>query len=171
MYFIFTSSGNSANAEKYASKLIKKIGKIPLGTSTVYMPGNYIAFMQNPEPEYSKQVIEYSTPQIHELAKLISQGKSLPSTAPTPSGEILSVEVNLWFRTFWMKAKGFYSTDKCISCGKCVTVCPLNNISLSDGHPTWGNKCTHCMACISYCPTEAIEFKSVTQGKNRYHLD
>ncbi|MBS5951111.1 MAG: EFR1 family ferrodoxin, partial [Clostridium sp.] len=56
-------------------------------------------------------------------------------------------------------------------CGKCVKLCPLNNIELVKGKPKWGEKCTHCMACISRCPKEAIEYKNKTKGRNRYYLE
>ena len=50
------------------------------------------------------------------------------------------------------KADAFRATDACIGCGKCVELCPLNNIHLESGRPVWGKNCTHCMACICYCP-------------------
>ena len=79
--------------------------------------------------------------------------------------------VNSLFYTAFVSAKGFYSTEECISCGKCVKLCPLNNIELVDGKPKWGEKCTHCMACICRCPKEAIEYKTKTKGRNRYYLE
>ena len=58
----------------------------------------------------------------------------------------------------------------CIGCGKCAKLCPLNNIMLKDGKPVWGDECTHCMACIGNCPTEAIEYGSITQKKEKYNF-
>ena len=60
--------------------------------------------------------------------------------------------------------------ELCNGCGKCVKVCPLNNFSLKDGRPIWGNDCTHCMACIGNCPTEAIEYGNITQTKEKYRF-
>ena len=70
-----------------------------------------------------------------------------------------------------VKSKAFYATDDCVGCGKCVKLCPLNNVKLVDGKPVWGNNCTHCMACICYCPKEAIEYGRKSQGKLRYHIE
>ena len=67
-------------------------------------------------------------------------------------------------------AKNFKVTNQCTGCGKCEKRCPLNNIKLTDGKPTWGKNCTHCMACIAGCPQEAIEYGKKTQGKPRYYL-
>ena len=62
-------------------------------------------------------------------------------------------------------------TQKCIACGKCVKVCPLNNIRLTEEkRPKWQSPCAHCMACICNCPTEAIEYGDVTQKKEKYHI-
>ena len=54
------------------------------------------------------------------------------------------------------------------SCGICAKVCPLNNITMVDGKPVWGNDCIHWSACINRCPKLAIEYGKKTQGKNRY---
>ena len=62
-------------------------------------------------------------------------------------------------------------TNKCVGCGKCARLCPLNDISIVDGLPVWGKNCTHCMACICHCPTGAIEYGRKSLGKPRYHCD
>lgn len=65
--------------------------------------------------------------------------------------------------------KGFRAGDRCISCGKCERLCPMNMIELRDGKPVWNaDHCAHCMSCIQNCPPEAIEFKTVTEGRRRY---
>ena len=65
----------------------------------------------------------------------------------------------------------FNFADACVSCGKCESLCVLNNISIQDGKPKWGNHCTHCMACICGCPAEAIEYGKKSLGKPRYWCD
>ena len=70
-----------------------------------------------------------------------------------------------------VKADAFTVSDACIGCGKCVQLCPLNNIRLDKDKPVWGSNCTHCMACICYCPKEAIEYGKRSVGKPRYHFE
>ena len=60
---------------------------------------------------------------------------------------------------------------RCIGCGKCEKLCPLNNITLQNARPVWGSNCTQCMACICYCPTRALEYGKKSVGKPRYHFE
>lgn len=46
--------------------------------------------------------------------------------------------------------------SKCIGCGKCVSVCPMKNISLLGEQAMPHGKCTMCYRCISRCPAQAI---------------
>ncbi len=46
--------------------------------------------------------------------------------------------MNPVFYRFFVKADAFRATDACIGCGKCVELCPLNNIHLENGKPVWG---------------------------------
>lgn len=45
---------------------------------------------------------------------------------------------------------------KCVSCGKCINVCPMKNIHLNKKKVVAGNQCTMCYRCISKCPMQAI---------------
>lgn len=57
--------------------------------------------------------------------------------------------------------KGFYTSDACAHCGMCEKICPLGNIKMVDGTPTWHNRSCHgCMACVAYCPKKAILFQA-----------
>ena len=63
---------------------------------------------------------------------------------------------------------GFTVTGKCTGCGLCVRVCPVGNIELVNGKPTWLHHCEHCVACISWCPAAAIEYGQKTGRRARY---
>ena len=50
------------------------------------------------------------------------------------------------------------NNDKCISCKKCITVCPQKCIDYSTGKAYIKNKhCLRCGACKEVCPANAIE--------------
>ena len=46
--------------------------------------------------------------------------------------------------------------DKCIGCGKCVSLCPMDNMELHSGKAVQGGCCTMCYRCVNHCPGQAI---------------
>ena len=58
--------------------------------------------------------------------------------------------------------------EKCVRCGTCVSVCPMNNIEIVDDKVTWNHNCEVCLACIHWCPQNAIQHFR-TRGIPRYH--
>ena len=79
--------------------------------------------------------------------------------------------VNPVFYRFFVKADAFRATDACTGCGRCVELCPLNNVHLKNGKPVWGKNCTHCMACICYCLNRRrIEESKYMLGNTGYSL-
>lgn len=58
--------------------------------------------------------------------------------------------------------------EKCIHCGLCAKVCPVDNIHNNDnGLPEWlhTGRCLTCFACYHHCPKQAISFGSRTKGQ------
>lgn len=170
-YFVLTCGDGTGNAVKYLRKLCMEKGLEYMGLSSIIMPENYIAMYNAPDKAKAEIEIQRATPAIYDVGEKIKDGQFLNEKNPKISGTLLSSIVNPIFYSYFVIAKGFYSTNECISCGKCVDLCPLNNIKLVDGKPQWGHNCTHCMACICRCPKEAIEYKNKTKGKTRYYLD
>lgn len=61
-----------------------------------------------------------------------------------------------------------YSVEgSCSHCGICAEVCPMNNIKLCEGKPSFGNQCISCEACTQNCPVNAIRL-SDEKSTNRY---
>ena len=171
VYFIMTCGEDTAKAINYIQKLCDDKGWELKGMAEIKMPENYIALFPIPDKETSKKIIQESDKLIYKISSDIRNENNFNIIAPSGlNGTIKSGITNIAFYKFIVHAKGFYSTNQCIGCGKCVNLCPLNNISLKNEKPTWKNKCTHCMACICGCPTKAIEYKNKTQNKERYYL-
>jgi ferredoxin len=66
-------------------------------------------------------------------------------------------------------AQSYTVSNDCTSCSICQSVCPVGNIELKDGKPTFGGKCEQCMACIQWCPQKVINYQGKTQNRKRYH--
>lgn len=60
------------------------------------------------------------------------------------------------------------NTSLCIKCGKCKATCPVENITLVDGHPQWGDDCALCLGCYNVCPVHAVNYGNATLRKGQY---
>lgn len=168
IYFILTCGGSIGNAGKYLVKTCKRKGMNYCGCIGIPMPENYIALFSTPTQEKAMQIIEQAEPVINQAIHYIKNGNPLPQISISIKDNINSGIVNDLFYPIFVHAKKFFATGDCISCGKCVNMCPLNNIQIENGLPVWGNSCTHCMACICHCPKEAIEYGKHSRGLIRY---
>ena len=167
-YFVITCGSDTGSASKYISLLCDEKGLDYCGALEVVMPENYLAMFPVPNEEKSAKIISAVHPLLENAASFIANSKPFEKRRYRIGDNIKSSVVNKYFCSYFIKASPFYSKDSCVGCGKCVSLCPLNNIKLKDGRPAWGNDCTHCMACICHCPTEAIEYGKRSVGKRRY---
>ena len=168
IYFVMTCGGSIGNAGRYLEKLCAARKLHYLGCVQIKMPENYIAMFSTPTQEEALDLIQQSEAVIDKAALTMKRGEPIPQPALTAQDKISSGIINDIFYPAFVHAKKFSAADTCISCGKCVKVCPLNNIRLEAGKPVWGKNCTHCMACICRCPAEAIEYGKHSKGMPRY---
>lgn len=170
-YFIATCAGGMGACPDYYHRFAEKMGLTDMGTNQIVMPQNYIIYFQTKRSEVNDAIIRKAVPVILDIA-----GKILGEQPLEHSGmkkwEVVTTRpiVKPYYKLF-MKTQKFYASDACVSCGKCVDLCPLGNIRLHLGRPSWGPVCTHCMACINSCPTAAIQYGKMTIGKPRYICD
>ncbi len=173
VYFVLTYGGETASASNHVKKLCQYKGWDLQGYAQVRMPDNYLVLFPGVDKATAKEITKKAEPLIHQISVDIYKGnKFFSMDENSVANQLKSGLINSIFYNFLVKAKGFHITEtKCIGCGKCVELCPLNNITLTGGKPVWGNHCTHCMACLHQCPTAAIEYKKKTQSKPRYFFD
>lgn len=168
VWFVMTCGDEIGNAGKYNQHLCAEKDFSYMGTAQIVMPENYIAMFDTPEPEESKEIIRSAGPAIEQAARFIKNKEAFPLPRVGFADRIKSGLVNPAFYPLFVKAGAFTTDAECSGCGKCVQVCPLNNVTLVEERPVWGETCTHCMACIAYCPTGAIEYGKKSVGKLRY---
>ena len=168
VYFVMTCGGDIGNAAQSIQSLCRRKGLAYQGVLEVIMPENYIALFSAPEKAEAQAILRKALPTLNQGAVWIAEGKPFPEKRVTCLDRLKSGLVNRVFYQFVIRAKPFYSTEACTGCGRCVELCPLNNIHLAERHSHWGNRCTHCMACICGCPAEAVEYGRRSRGKVRY---
>lgn len=168
LYFVMTCGGSIGDAGRYLAELCAQKGMNDRGCMEIVMPENYLALFTTPTREEALRTIEKADRGIESAARLLKGGEDFPRPEVSFGGRVNSGLVNRLFYPLFVHAKKFYATDACVSCGRCVEVCPLGNVRLSGGKPVWGDRCTHCMACICRCPKEAIEYGRHSRGLPRY---
>lgn len=65
--------------------------------------------------------------------------------------------------------KSIFADDKCVGCGTCTKICPVQNIKMIGNRPVWQHHCEMCMACVEWCPTKAIHHWNIAEGKTYHH--
>ncbi len=170
IYLILTCGEGIGAAEPYARAFFARIGLCCAGVLPLVMPENYLALFPTPSPAKARRQLRQALPGLVEAARLIRQGEDFPPTRPGWMAKLLSGPVNGMFYPLFVRDGGFWSTEACTGCGRCVSLCPLGNIRLEDGRPVWGGRCTHCMACIAACPAGAIQYRRATLHRRRYYL-
>lgn len=170
VWFVMNCGDSIGRADRYNQELCTKKNWKYMGTMQIVMPENYIAMFPVPDENEAEKIIEAAEPVIEEAISCIQMAKQFPQRKGHLWDGLFSGLVNRLFYPLFVKATPFYAKASCIGCGKCVSLCPLNNIRLEKGRPAWGSECTHCMACICCCPVKAIEYGKKSEGKPRYHL-
>lgn len=133
------------------------------------MPNTYINMMgmSVDKPEVAEAKIAKAKEKLPKVIAMISEKKPFSDMI---KGGIPRIKSNVIGKSFWKWAsdKPFFTTDDCISCGKCAKVCPVQNITMENGRPHWNGHCNTCDACYHHCPKHAIQYGKQTRGKGQY---
>ena len=167
-YFVVTCAQTPWQTVEYVQRLCEEKGLSLLGFCSVIMPQGYIVGGGTQPKEVNDKILKEAEPKITAIAEAIREEQPLPKEQPGKA--MMSKVLNPIMYAMMINANGFWVSDRCTGCGLCASRCPLNNIKLVNGKPTWGKNCTHCMACIAGCPKGAIEYGKKTAGKPRYYL-
>lgn len=171
IWFVMTCGGEIGNAAKFNKELAEVKHLDYMGSFGIRLPDNYIIMFPAAPQDAAQKLFAEAPEKIEKLAAIISAGQAFPKPRSNMYDKAMSSLVNpLFYKN--VKSDLFLATDACNGCGLCEKLCPLNNIKLAAGKPTWGHtNCTHCMSCISYCKQNAIEYGKKTVGKRRYTIE
>lgn len=169
LYFIMTCGGNIGSAAQANEKLCADMGLEHMGTCKLIMPDNYLPMYEPSTYEEAEAALDSARAKLPGIVSTIKDGGHFESSN-VPFGVFISNAGSVLFNRFFVRPEKFTVSSECISCGKCETLCPMNNIKLQSGAPVWGSSCVHCIACISACPVNAVNYGQQTLNRRRYYL-
>lgn len=158
IYIVLNYGGMAGGADYFTYNLAKDNGKNILGVYTLKMPENYTLTFTVPS-FYCNSTLKKAPKAVDKIISKIKSGeKSAPKKAKTHEDKYYLNKSN-WH----LIAHDFSANEDCIGCGKCVEVCPVQNISIEEGIVKFADKCVACLGCYHRCPQKAIIYK----GKNK----
>lgn len=158
--FIITTMGLfSGDGTGCSARLLRRYHANILGGLHLQMPDciGDVKALKKPLQK-NKQIIYAADVKIKDAVDSLKKG--------TPTNEGLGIFYHLaglfgqrlWFynKTINYTGKLRINKEKCIGCGKCVNICPMQNLNITGGIAESGRKCTMCYRCVNNCPQQAI---------------
>ena len=135
----------------------------------VQMPGNYLPGFGPPAPVKQAAIQAAGDEAARAIAGAIRERKRVPPGIAPVFGLIHRLVYPRSIASVHDRDRIFTVDPSCNSCGTCVNVCPVRNISLVEGLPRWQHRCEFCLACAHFCTQHAIQLGRRTAKMARYH--
>lgn len=159
VFIIATMGLFSGDGAGMLGRLLQQYGAEVLGGLHLKMPDSIGDEKALKRPlNKNKELVKKAEQKIRKSAQLLKSGK------PTREGIGVLYHLAGFFGQrlyFGHKTKSYsdklrVDEDKCIGCGKCEKLCPMNNIKIVDKKVVQNNRCTMCYRCINNCPKQAM---------------
>lgn len=159
IFIIATMGLFSGDGAGLSARLLKKYGAQITGGLHVKMP-DCICDVKALKRTYSqnKQIIEQANEKLILAAQKLKDGKATKEGL----GFFYHLAGLFGQRLYFSNKTRQYSdklridTNSCVGCGRCVTICPMNNITLYENKAIASNLCTMCYRCINQCTQKSI---------------
>lgn len=172
---VTTCGDNMGETMTILNKDLAKIGLRASAMFSVIMPESYVClpFMYTDTEEKEHQKIATARQQLPHIIECIRERRTgVVELEKGATPRLYSYVIGGYFNARMITDKKFMvDEDVCIKCGKCVKVCPVDNIQGTP--PEWihNGRCTSCLACYHYCPTHAINFGKITRKRGQYYFN
>lgn len=169
-HLVLTCGDDVGLAHRQWRKIMKRQGWTAASASSVIMPNTYTLMkgFDTDSPDVERAKLQAAPRRVSEIVNTIKSGEATDDVTKGSWAWVKSLIVYPWFVRFCMSPKPFHPTSACVSCGKCAWECPLDNITMTDGKPRWGQRCALCLRCYHTCPHHAVAYGTATRDKGRY---
>jgi len=159
VFIICTMGLCSGDGAGCSARLFKRFGADVVGGLHLKMPDSIgDEKVLKKSLEENRRIINQANEKIRLSARRLKEGN------PTKEGLNILYHIagllgqRLWFygKTATYKNKPNIDRQKCCGCGRCVPLCPMNNIEIIGGKAAAKGKCTMCYRCFSRCSSKAL---------------
>lgn len=171
VFAVATCGGEIGKTFQTINKLLDSQNRKLHSEFSLVLPSNSIIMEdKSSTPERIDRLIKKSEVRINEIIEMITNNdteKFIPRRVSFKN-RFGSLMGRIFLYGIFRDRRFRVDNEKCIRCGTCVSVCPMNNIEIVDDKVTYNHNCVVCLACIHWCPRNAIEHFN-TRGIPRYH--
>ena len=173
-YLACTCGDNVGRTPERFAKTLKAKGVNLDAAFSFVMPETYVnlAGFSLDTPENERRKIDAVRERLPLVAERIQQREKVVDVVRGKVPRLNTYVTNALFYGLLITDKKFtVDAHKCIGCGKCQKVCPVDNIQGTP--PAWlhNGRCTSCLACYHYCPEHAINYGSITRKRDQYYFN
>jgi ferredoxin len=170
VFAVAVNAGQVAATLLQLKKLMINQGWLLATGYSVVMPTNYIPWGGPGPLETQQQLFEGAQVKVKKIADSVLRGERREvERGPFWQNVLFPWFYKMSFRQVPRMDKNFWADDKCNGCEICSKICPVHNIEMLKGKPTWLHQCEQCFACLQWCPQEAIQYGKKTPKYQRYH--
>ncbi len=170
LYAVAVNAGDTGRVfSHFKQQLPRNRGPLKAGFSIV-TPSNYLPFGEAVQDAKREIMLIKAGRKLDSIAEKISSQKSFFDKEA--NFFVKNIHPGLFYSMGYKYInyldKNFYTDSRCTRCGICEKVCPVGNITLTEGKPVWNNNCQLCYGCINLCPVSSIQYDKKTEGLKRY---
>ena len=166
---VVTMGGNQGRALKQMSDALA-VKKITLNyAQAVLMPDNFFGIPL----EKRLEELKAAEPVIAKFAEEVAEGKAdVASVKEAMLWKLFGTSASWWYLKNRLKFEEMtVDATKCVRCGICAEVCQMENITMVDGKPAFGNNCASCLGCFHWCPQSAISAGKLALDNNKRYVN
>ncbi len=159
VFIIATMGLFSGDGTGVLGRLLQRYGAEVLGGVHIKMPDSIGDEKVLKRPlEKNKGLVKEAEGKAKKAAVRLKNGKPMKEGLGTFSRFAGFFGQRLYFghKTKIYSDKLKIDMNKCVGCGKCVALCPMDNITLKEGKCVSESRCTMCYRCVNNCPKQAI---------------